>query len=109
MEQNDISNLLSGVMNDPEIISKLSGVLSDPSAMATVTNAVSAMASKNETPQAVKPPVPVQSEESKNRTRLISALKPYLNEDRRSKADKLMGLLTLLELSGSGNLFNGGK
>lgn len=107
MENNDLSALLSGVMSNPEIMSKLSGILSDPEAV----NSISAMASgaqRKEEPKAPPLPIPKQSDDAKNRARLISALKPYLNPERRDKADKLLGLLSILELTGSANLFKRG-
>lgn len=103
MESNELQGLLSGLFSNPEIMSKLSGVLGDQKAVETLKNAVP----KDKDSSAL--PLPKQSEESKNRRRLISALVPYLNEDRRAKADKLLGLLSILELSGNANLFNGGK
>ena len=109
MENNDLSSLLSGVMSNPDIMSKLSGILSDPDAMKSISGAVSGMSDeKEEKPVPPALPLPKQSEDAKNRARLISALKPYLNEDRRDKADKLLGLLSILELTGSANLFKRG-
>lgn len=113
MENGDISSVLSGLMNDPSILAKVNEVLSDPNAMNGIRNAVSGT---------VKEPEPEKEnrlesvkkeqndEEARNRARLIASLKPYLSPERREKADKLMGLLTLLELSGSKSLFGkGGK
>ncbi|MBQ4561715.1 MAG: hypothetical protein IJA55_05240 [Clostridia bacterium] len=109
MENNELSSLLSGVMSNPEIMSKLSGILSDPEAMKTISGAVSGAAGEKEEKQEISalPKIP-QNEDAKNRARLISALKPYLNADRRDKADKLLGLLSILELTGSANLFKRG-
>ncbi len=109
MENNDLSSLLSGVMSNPELMSKLSGILSDPETMKTISGAVSgASQEKEQKPHPpVLPNIP-QNEDAKNRARLISALKPYLNADRRDKADKLLGLLSILELTGSANLFKRG-
>ncbi len=107
MEQNDISSLLSGLMSNPEVMSKLTGVLSDPEAIKTISGAVSTMAPKEEKKEETHSfPGLNQSNESRNRHLLITALKPYLNEDRRDKADKLLGLLSILELTGSAGLFN---
>ena len=110
MENNDLSSLLSGVMSNPEIMSKLSGILSDPEAMKTISGAVSGTAGEKEEKHENPPPLPKfqQNEDARNRARLISALKPYLNADRRDKADKLLGLLSILELTGSANLFRRG-
>ena len=107
MENNDLSSILSGVMSNPDIMNRLSGILSDPEMMKNISKAV------NEKKEEEKPTLPTlalpkQSEETKNRARLISALKPYLNQDRRDKADKLLGLLSILELTGSSNLFRRG-
>ena len=107
MEQSDISSLLSGVMSNPEIMSKLTGVLNDPEAMRSISDAVSSTAPKEDNKE--KPallPQLHQNSDAKNRARLIAALKPYLNDDRRDKADKLLGLLSILELTGSAGLFN---
>ncbi len=109
MENNDLSSLLSGVMSNPEIMSKLSGILSDPEAMKALTGTVSG--ASNEKEEKHEPPaLPKlhQNEDARNRARLISALKPYLNADRRDKADKLLGLLSILELTGSANMFKRG-
>ena len=109
MENNDLSSLLSGVMSNPEVMSKLSGILSDPEAMKTISGAVSGAAGEKEEKREL-PVLPKiqQNEDAKNRARLISALKPYLNADRRDKAGKLLGLLSILELTGSANLFKRG-
>lgn len=107
MENTDISALLSGIMSNPEVMGKLSGILSDPEAMKTVSAMASGTQRKDE-PKDPPLPIPKQSDDAKNRARLISALKPYLNQDRRDKADKLLGLLSILELTGSANLFKRG-
>ena len=107
MENNDLSAILSGVMSNPEIMSKLSGVLSDPEAMKSIS-AMASGAQRKEEPVQTPLPIPKQSDDAKNRARLISALKPYLNPERRDKADKLLGLLSVLELTGSANLFKRG-
>ena len=111
MENNDLSSLLSGVMSNPEVMSKLSGILSNPEAMKTISGAVSGASGEKEEKQQeasfALPKMP-QNEDAKNRARLISALKPYLNADRRDKADKLLGLLSILELTGSANMFKRG-
>ena len=113
MDTANLSSLLSGVMGNPEVMGKLQGILSDPEAMNSIRNAVSGIGSaqsntneaKKDTPPLSLPTLSGQSEEARNRARLISALKPYLNEERRDKAEKLLSLLTLLEVSGSfGNL-----
>lgn len=39
-----------------------------------------------------------------NRTRLLSALKPYLGKGRREKVDYILNILRLMELAGSANL-----
>ena len=109
MDNNDLSSLLSGVMSNPEIMSKLSGILSNPEAMKTISGAVSGGSVEiEEKPAAPMLPHIPQNEDSRNRARLISALKPYHNADRRDKADKLLGLLSILELTGSSNLFKRG-
>lgn len=108
MENNDLSSLLSGVMNNPEIMNKLSGILQNPEAMKAISGAVSSDSQKEESQSPPSLPKLPQNEDAKNRARLISALKPYLNPDRRDKADKLLGLLSILELTGSANLFGRG-
>lgn len=105
MEQSDLSTMLAGVMSNPEIMSKLQGILSDPEAQKSLSSVIP---QREQSAPAPSLPLPKQSEEARNRARLISALKPYLNEDRRNKADKLMGLLSILELTGSANIFNRG-
>lgn len=109
MENNDLSSLLSGVMSNPEVMSKLSGILSDPEAMKSISAMASGVQHKEEVKESPHVlPIPGHSDEAKNRARLISALKPYLNPERRDKADKLLGLLSILELTGSANLFGRG-
>lgn len=108
MDVNNLSSILSGVMSNPEMMGKLQGILSDPEAMNSIRNAMSGMGIpqgvQKQDSQAAEPaalPLPVgQSEEARNRSRLIAALKPYLNDERRDKADKLLSLLSILELSG---------
>lgn len=108
MDTNNLSSILSGVMGNPEMMGKLRGILSDPEAMNSIRNALSGAGipqgeekRDNESLKPVSMPLAAgQSEEAKNRARLIAALKPYLNEERRDKADKLLSLLSILELSG---------
>ncbi len=109
MENNDLSTLLSGVMSNPEIMDKLSGILQNPEALKAISGAAAGATPQKEesAPPTSLPKLP-QNEDAKNRARLISALKPYLNPDRRDKADKLLGLLSILELTGSANLFGRG-
>lgn len=108
MANDQLSSLLSGLMQNPEMMSKLSGIMSDPEAMKSIQSIAKGMSAAEPQAQSTALSLPnfgVQNENAKNRTRLISALKPYLNEERRDKADKLLGLLSLLELSGSTGLF----
>lgn len=110
MDNNDLTTLLSGVMSNPDIMNKISGIMNDPEAMKSISNAMSGISPQTEQAKEAVSNIQRQlpepkSDESKNRARLISALKPYLNADRRDKADKLLGLLTLLEISGSTGLF----
>ena len=111
MDQGNLSSILSGVMSDPDMMNRINGILSDPAAMQTLSGMLSGAGGtdktqdKDKTDKGVSMPTVTQSSESRNRALLISALKPYLNEDRRDKADKLLGLLTLLDMSGSLGLF----
>ena len=113
MDANNISSLLSGVMSDPEMMSKLQGILSDPDAMKTISTAVSGMGVQNQKPKEEQPLISSNARhnsEAANRAALICALKPYLNEERRDKADKLLSLLNLLSVSGVlGKLKQGDK
>lgn len=104
MDANGISSILSGVMSNPEMMSKLQGILSDPQAMQTISKAASGFGLQNdkpkEEPHEYEPPQKQKNSDAQNRAALIAALKPYLNEERRDKADKLLSLLSLLSVSG---------
>lgn len=107
MDANNISSLLSGVMSNPEMMSKLQGILSNPEAMETISKAASGLGLQNEKPKEEKEAISAGTvnNEAKNRAALICALKPYLNDERRDKADKLLSLLSLLSVSGTlGNI-----
>lgn len=111
MDTANLSSVLSGVMQNPEMMSKLQGILSDPEAMQTISKAASSLGGMSPHEPTEKererPSLPAakNSDEAKNRAALISALKPYLSEERREKADKLLSLLSLLSVSGVlGNL-----
>ena len=95
MDTGDLSSLISGVTSDPEMMKKLMGMVS--------TFSQSQETPKDNSEQKNPAQVSGSSVEASNRRRLISALKPYLNEERRDKADKLLGLLSLLELTRSQN------
>lgn len=99
MENNDLSSIISSVTSDPEMMSKLLGMASSLSASASVPEKTSENEEHAEQALAVSGG---NHHSSSNRARLIAALKPYLNDDRREKADKLLSLISLLELTRQG-------
>lgn len=94
MEGNDLTNMISVLSSNPEIMGKISQLAKE---MKTE--------SKENSDDSREMIPDKRTEEQKNRERLISALKPYLNPERRAKADKLLSLIGVIELSKGSGIF----
>ena len=120
MNSPDISSLLSGVLKDPEMLSKIMGVaanLSSSGIFSELKNesipTESEPRSENTVSQANASGASVFSDPKRNessfkdsaekRRALLYALKPFLGEKRRDKIDFILKVLALLDAADSFN------
>lgn len=110
-----ISEMLKGVMNDPETVSKLKSVMNDPDTMSKLMGVAQGLmgGEKEKTEEkAPSPAVTVSADKNKflsgneDRIALISAIKPYLSDGRRKNADSLIKMLKMMKLADIGKLLN---
>lgn len=93
----NISEMLKSVLDDPGAMKKLMGVAEGLMGGGGATD-------KPDSP----PPLPEKREPgSDERIALISALRPYLSEDRRQTADGLIKMLKMLKLADIDGLIGG--
>ena len=115
MEANDLSTMISTLTSDPAMMSRVMGALSslssgganeirDPSGPTDSESAEPADIPVN----AVLKPSPAEKSPISDRKSLLNALKPYLNQSRREKADMLINIMSLLD-SGVLNMLGKGE
>ena len=110
MANEEIGDVLAGLMSNPEALSRAvsalrsSGILSDAAKAAS-----SSPAQKEEVPptDASESLVPVTASESggDRSTALLSALRPFVAPERRERIDRLLRLLRLIRLAEKTDLF----
>ena len=93
METKDLSGIISALSANPELMGQISQIAKN-------------FGKTENTEQKTEVIPDKKSEEQRNRERLISALKPYLNPERREKADKLLTFLGVIELGKGSGIFN---
>lgn len=111
--ENDFSEMVKSVMSDPESFSKLMGM-----AQGLMGSSPSSNGKESEEPQRVST-VGAEKEThtdgntllshlkngNEERIALISALRPYLSEERRKNADNLIKMLKMMKLADINKLF----
>ena len=110
MNSPDISTLLSGVLSNPEMLSKIMGVASTLSSSG-ILEGNSDNKTENQKAEEVHAehvPEHIQksgknSEDAEKRRALLYALKPFLGEKRREKIDFILKVLALLDAAESFN------
>lgn len=111
MEANDLSSMISALTSDPAMMSRVMGALSAFSAGAqsdTDRESVEDSDASEVPVNAVLKPNSAENSAISDRKRLISALRPYLNQSRREKADMLINIMSLLD-SGVLNMLGKGE
>ncbi len=96
----DLSEKLSGILNDPESLEQLKNMAESIfSGEKTDDNQSGSDIPPIENIGAIMSVISkLQSSGDNDRTRLINALKPYLSDKRRQKADNAIKLLKIVEL-----------
>lgn len=115
MEANDLSSMISALTSDPAMMSRVMGALSSLSQGAqndipdTVEQTVVEDHETAEIPvSAVLKQAPAEKSSVSDKKRLLYALKPYLNQNRREKAEMLINIMSLLD-SGVLNMLGKGE
>jgi hypothetical protein len=115
MEANDLSSMISALTSDPAMMSRVMGALSSLSAGEGKDIRESAEQENHEAQESADIPVnavlktePAEKSSVSDRKRLLYALKPYLNQSRREKADMLINIMSLLD-SGVLNMLGRGE
>ncbi len=119
MEANELSSMISAITSDPAMMSRVMGALSSLSAANdTEGDKVGNEAEKEASEQkkeAASLPVGLSGSSHKDgghgmsdRKRLLVALKPYLSQNRRDKAEMLINIMALLD-SGILNMIGKGE
>lgn len=96
----NISEILKSVLDDPGAMKKLMGVAEG---LVGGGEAVS----RSDDPSPPSPPPEKKGPGSDERIALISALRPYLSEERRQTADGLIKMLKMLRLADIDGLIGG--
>lgn len=112
MEANDLSSVISAITSDPAMMSRVMGALSSLSAgdrnEISEDGYTDKTAESESAAKASARPLPAQKSAVSDRKRLLLALKPYLNQSRREKADMLINVISLLD-SGVLNMLGKGE
>lgn len=107
MENADFNTILNSLAQNPETLRKLVSAVSDtPSAPAFSAQSASHEL-RTESDSLDKPALTGQNRDIENLIRLLSALKPYLDADKRGKIDGAIRILRIVSLaSGAGLMGN---
>ncbi len=110
MENNDLSAMLQGLMADPELMKKVSSVASSLGIgdIPAPKEEKEENTGEKKEEKDLRLPAPKLSSRDADRRRLISAIKPYLNPERREKADMLLTFMTLMDTGILGDMFKKG-
>ena len=101
----DLGNKVREVLNDPDMMQKLTALAAQLGAGEEGGND-GGHDESNAAPDPVPSP-PAAPHNDRDRARLLSALLPYLSEERRSAAKAMLRVLRLWELIDLGSLFGG--
>ena len=97
----DLGTRMKEVLSDPDMMQKLSALAASLSASPAGSGDP---APEHDAPHAAPPAAP---KDDRDRARLLSALLPYLNEERRSAAKAMLRVLRLWELIDFGSILGG--
>lgn len=118
MSSPDISSVISGVLKDPEMLSRIMGVAANLSASGIFGDSKSESIPTESEPKAENAPLSHDSapredlstknersfnDSSEKRRALLCALKPFFSEKRRDKIDFILKVLALLDAADSFN------
>ena len=113
MNNGDINDMLGRVLQNPEA---LSGIMKLAQGLKNNENTASAPRQnesgeampeekrENQGEQNAESQLPRLFSHDENRSHLLTALNPYLGQNRREKVDSIMNMLQLMELAGNANL-----
>lgn len=96
----DISKVVGIIMENPELIERISAMMKDGDTPNEEKNEVE-QTGRIETPaeEASTKALPTSAEAKRhNRTRLLGAMKPYLNESRVKAIDTMIGIVDALDM-----------
>ena len=93
----DIASVISSITSDPEMMSKLRGAVSAARQSESGGRAVSESAEGAAVLPEVSPHRGGSSWSASDRKKLLEALRPFLSEERREKADALINVMALLD------------
>ncbi len=100
----DLSEKLAGILNDPDSMERVRKMAEnifsgeEPAPKTEASPDFSGMPSIDEMQTIISVVSQLNSNEDNERTRLLTALRPYLSEKRQAKADNAVKILKLLEL-----------
>ncbi len=110
MNNGDFSEALKGILNDPEALSgvmkiakNMMGQKPENSEEEDGDIREEEVLKKEETINRKESP-PKTEYSNENRTKLLYALKPYLNESRREKIDYILNIMKMIHLASDMNL-----
>ena len=96
---NDIGKIVSLIMENPHIIEEISALAKGGAEPATVSETPPTQSEEpTPTPIPTSAPVIVNDTKRARREGLISALRPYLSEERARAVDSMMQVASILEL-----------
>lgn len=103
MENADFNTILNSLAQNPETLRKLVSAVGDAPSASMLTSRSAAPEPRTGSDDSDKPALQGQNRDIENLIRLLSALKPYLDADKRGKIDGAIRILRIVSLaSGTG-------
>jgi len=98
----DLSKIVGLIMQNPELIAQISALANSESEVSEAEEKDSVKISENEVEAVSLPPRQFQVGDERNmrahRHELLSAMKPYLSEQRRTAIDSMSSILDILDV-----------
>ena len=97
----DLSRIVSLIMQNPELIRQIEDLAKQDKEIPETEQNLQPL-QKEETESVPTVALPMQDSKREKRTRLLSALRPYVSEKRSKTLDTLIGAMDLFDIIGRG-------
>ena len=96
-KQQDLSALVSKILEHPELVSQITGLLAESAPSENESPPITETAAPPAQP--IETPISAEKGKQENRKKLLAALRPFLSERRRGALDSLETAATLFEIT----------